>query len=335
MRGQTVYLLASFALVVFAQPVIGGPIPFYDDFEDGDYADGNPVLWNRAEDGHGDLGTREVIDGSLVMSGTNYSSIWVDDTLNTTDVSLRASVRFADRLGTWLFAARSDSFADEFYWGGINATGYIWIGDWAAGSGIITRNEKPTNYDPTTEDVSLRMDVYDVEEGVELSLYAWGEGETMSTEPQLRYTDDDGVLFEEGMVGMFVQQGSPTTVAIRYFEAVPKPVLVAGDADENLLFDQLDLMQVQLAGKYLTGEFATWGEGDWNGAPGGSQGAPPPGDRLFNQLDIVAAQQAAAYLTGPYAANSPVAVPEPSGLVLFALGLVALSALLPRQRHEA
>jgi hypothetical protein len=59
---------------------------------------------------------------------------------------------------------------------------------------------------------------------------------------------------------------------------------------------------VQQAGKYLTGQRATWGEGDWNGAPGGSPDNPPAGDGLFNQLDIVAAQQAAIYLTGWYAA---------------------------------
>ena len=74
----------------------------------------------------------------------------------------------------------------------------------------------------------------------------------------------------------------------------------AGDADQDFDFDQLDLVQVQSAAKYLTGELATWGEGDWNGAPGGRVGRPPPGDGLFDQLDIVAAQQAAIYLTGSY-----------------------------------
>ena len=79
-------------------------------------------------------------------------------------------------------------------------------------------------------------------------------------------------------------------------------ILRAGDADQDLDFDQLDLVQVQVAAKYLTGDPATWGEGDWNGAPGGSPGAPPPGDGVFNQFDIIAAQQGAIYLTGPYAA---------------------------------
>ena len=81
--------------------------------------------------------------------------------------------------------------------------------------------------------------------------------------------------------------------------------LQAGDADQDLDFDQLDLVRVQIAAKYLTGQPATWGEGDWNGAPGGSPGSPPTGDGLFNQLDVVAAQVAGLYLAGPYSAVQP------------------------------
>ena len=55
-------------------------------------------------------------------------------------------------------------------------------------------------------------------------------------------------------------------------------LLFPGDSDQNLRFDQLDLVQVQIAAKYLTGQAATWGEGDWNAAPGGKPGSPPPGD---------------------------------------------------------
>jgi hypothetical protein len=80
------------------------------------------------------------------------------------------------------------------------------------------------------------------------------------------------------------------------------PRLEAGDADQDLDFDQLDLVKVQIGGKYLTGQAATWGEGDWNGAPGGSQGNPPPGNSRFDQGDIIAALNANKYLKGKYAA---------------------------------
>ena len=81
--------------------------------------------------------------------------------------------------------------------------------------------------------------------------------------------------------------------------------LQAGDANMDLTFDQLDLVKVQIAAKYLTGQSATWGEGDWDGAPGGAPGDPPPGNGLFDQLDIIAALGAGTYLTGPYGALRP------------------------------
>ena len=79
-------------------------------------------------------------------------------------------------------------------------------------------------------------------------------------------------------------------------------LLQAGDSDQDLDFDQLDIVQVQIAAKYLTGQNATWGEGDWNAAPGGTPGDPPAGNGLFDQLDIVAALANGLYLKGPYAA---------------------------------
>ena len=76
-----------------------------------------------------------------------------------------------------------------------------------------------------------------------------------------------------------------------------------GAANRDLAFDQVDLVQVLQTAKYLTAQEATWGEGDWNGAPGGSPGDPPLGDGVFDQLDIVAALLGNTYLTGPYAAT--------------------------------
>jgi hypothetical protein len=83
------------------------------------------------------------------------------------------------------------------------------------------------------------------------------------------------------------------------------PELQAGDADQDLDFDQVDLVRVQIAAKYLTAQAATWGDGDWNGAPGGNPGSPPAGDGVFNQRDIIASQQAGIYLTGTYGAVQP------------------------------
>ena len=101
-----------------------------------------------------------------------------------------------------------------------------------------------------------------------------------------------------GLDGNLFHGGNWGTIT---FEGLATP-LQAGDSDEDLDFDQLDLVSVQIAAKYLTGGAATWGEGDWDGAPGGQQGSPPAGDGLFNQRDIIAALAAGTYLTGPYGA---------------------------------
>ena len=66
--------------------------------------------------------------------------------------------------------------------------------------------------------------------------------------------------------------------------------ILAGDANRDFKFDQLDFVQVLQSAKYATGEPATFGEGDWNG------------DGVFNQLDIIAALATDNYLQGPYAA---------------------------------
>jgi hypothetical protein len=114
----------------------------------------------------------------------------------------------------------------------------------------------------------------------------------------------DEALSEEQLNSLL--QGTETPLSLAGL--APRPdlkVLFAGDADQDLDFDQLDLVRVQIAGKYLTGQAATWGEGDWDGAPGGTPGNPPPGDSRFNQLDIIAALNANSYLKGPYAALAP------------------------------
>ena len=95
----------------------------------------------------------------------------------------------------------------------------------------------------------------------------------------------------------------PTFSFVTQFTFI-EPRLQAGDADMDGDFNQLDLVVVQQGAKYLTGEAATWGEGDWDGAPGGSlsQHVPPAGNGLFDTLDIVAALSNGLYLQGPYAA---------------------------------
>ena len=109
------------------------------------------------------------------------------------------------------------------------------------------------------------------------------------------FLSDDGLRLFDNAVNF----------ALGLFDEAGPPALQAGDADQDLDFDQLDLVAVQVAAKYLSGQSATWGEGDWNGAPGGQQNEPPAGDGRFDQLDIIAALGHGLYLTGSYGALKP------------------------------
>jgi serpin B len=112
----------------------------------------------------------------------------------------------------------------------------------------------------------------------------------------------DNITQSTLFMGRVTTPEAPTDDIFPDHSAAP---LMPGDADRDLDFDQLDLIQVQSAAKYLTGKAATWGEGDWNGAPGGKASNPPAGDGLFDQGDIIAALSAAVYQTGPYGALVP------------------------------
>ena len=138
--------------------------------------------------------------------------------------------------------------------------------------------------------------------------WRFGEDDCCGTERNFSGRIDDVSIWDEALsleqlTALFRETESPLSIA----GLGPRPGeggarLLAGDADQDLDFDQLDLVQVQIAGKYLSATAATWGEGDWDGAPGGSQGSPPAGDGMFNQLDIISALSAGVYLTGPYGA---------------------------------
>ena len=155
------------------------------------------------------------------------------------------------------------------------------------------------------EEFYIQLDVAD--DG--LTGYVWpaDDPSAIATESNRRFTSDATTP------NVFAFRSDVTFLDVLISDSpIPLPTvepptvgLMAGDADQDLDFDQYDLVKVQMAAKYLTGEAATWGEGDWDGAPGGEPGNPPTGNGLFDQLDVVAALGASTYLQGPYAAISP------------------------------
>ncbi len=90
-----------------------------------------------------------------------------------------------------------------------------------------------------------------------------------------------------------------------------------GDANLDLQFDTADFVLVLGAGKYETGQTATWEDGDWDG------------NGVFGTGDLVIALAGGGYEEGTRPAIP--AVPEPSTCVLLAIGLLAYGAARTRR----
>lgn len=83
-----------------------------------------------------------------------------------------------------------------------------------------------------------------------------------------------------------------------------------GDANLDGLFGSDDLVEVLATGLYESGQPATWTQGDFDR------------DGLSGTSDLVTALATGAYEAGPVAATA--AVPEPSGMLLLAMGLLTV-----------
>jgi hypothetical protein len=88
-----------------------------------------------------------------------------------------------------------------------------------------------------------------------------------------------------------------------------------GDSNLDMEFNSSDFVLVFTAGKYETGEMATWDQGDWSG------------DMLFNSSDFVLAFQQGGYELGP----RPAGVPEPSCIALALLGVLGVMSVVRRR----
>lgn len=158
---------------------------------------------------------------------------------------------------------------------------------------------------PSQIDADLNLDSFTVSGDTHIlttdlhSFIGLSPGESNDFTASMR-TDTSGTFSVNAFLNFIDADGYEQRLTLNLTGEVPYP-LQAGDVNQDYTFDQLDLVDVFLANKYLTGQPATWGEGDWNGAPGGSPGNPPAGDGLFDQKDIVAALAPGHYLSGTYA----------------------------------
>ena len=303
---------------------IGGFI--VDNFDEADYQDGLPAAWSvlgagqaRYDAATGDL----LIDRTGNEPGvrTNFDVTYVERA-NTllSDVSIRAiaGMRNEDRtnaddsdpnFGPAVSLAARTCFTEilSHVCGG-EPNNWVYIDLYSNGEAHTRQSSEPnikervveTDIRPLNEDVVLQLDAF----GDDVKFWVWRPGEPRPDEPIVHYTEQDMPTLDPGgvMFGTVFADAWFRSVQVSDTPITDDPPLFPGDADQDNDFDQLDLVQVQIAGKYLTGQLATWGEGDWDAAPGGTPGTPPQGSGLFDQLDIIAAASSDVYLTGPYAA---------------------------------
>ncbi len=94
-----------------------------------------------------------------------------------------------------------------------------------------------------------------------------------------------------------------------------------GDANQDREFNSSDLVTVFRAGKFESGDEATWMDGDWDG------------DGFFRTTDLLFAFQAGGYEQGPRAGIAA-HVPEPSGLAALVTATLLACATARRRKRN-
>jgi hypothetical protein len=311
MKACTCFAVVTSAALLFCLTADSyGTDVVYETFEDGSVDDDTPVTWVPWKS-H----TQLTVDGDdLVFTADATSPFASVYDLSLTNTSIRTQLRLMEGGGAGVSVYNADldqqnrpsgyfSFVLDNRIGEIGITG---------GDGSVLK-QVSTKFDPTSEDVVMQLDVL----GDAVSLWVWPPDEGMPDEPLITVVDPTiSATWDTIGIGgisstLHYPESGPVEIVYRYvyvadehITELPGPLLRAGDADQSLEFDQRDLVQVLVAAKYMTGQPATWGEGDWDGAPGGAPGSPPPGNGLFDQIDIVAALGNGKYMSGPYAAVS-------------------------------
>ncbi len=302
-----------FGNVIFSDDAVrGGGSAFFDSAETNFTAEHNVAIAGCTRDTPLECGD---IPAELIPSSAFTLAAWmkVEDSTGgdqsvyqvesadgsfVTHAQLQNDGRIRMRLRSQLQSDNINS-TDKWNIDGLGGSETYPLGEWFHYAGTFSQAENLIRFFYTGE-VVFEMEpdgnAFDAELG------DWGRGALLGT------TTDAGRQLYARMDELYVFTRALSDAEIKDLfelnEPGGPPQLQAGDADENLAFDQFDLIKVQQAAKYLTGDAATWGEGDWNAAPGGAAGSPPAGDGLFNQLDIIAALNNGLYLQGPYAALS-------------------------------
>jgi len=121
------------------------------------------------------------------------------------------------------------------------------------------------------------------------------------------YSEETGEVYEGTRHNRACLTTGVGCMVVQQFQIVHKD-LKKGDSNADGRFDQKDLVQVAMAGRYMTGTPAAWSQGDWDA------------DGYFDQFDFVVAMEDGKYRGGV----ATMAVPEPEAGV----GMLVLTALV-------
>ncbi len=204
-------------------------VGFFDDFEDGNVTDGNPVTW---EESSAFSGSFSVDAGDYVLTGPDDDSgvmstrvpehVFGDTSIITQVTSRGDGVEYISVVARWVLGPW------RFYSGIIDVqTGDLGILRDASGSdAVIIGGPIHSSLDPATEDILFRFDVI----GSQLSLWAWPAAEGMAgmpDQPQVTAEDASYPTGFTGLVADFDMRGSSDEVRFRHFGAVPEPATLA------------------------------------------------------------------------------------------------------------
>ena len=188
-------LVGSFsAMFGFRGDSIFGAAIFYDQFDDGNPADGMPVTWISGP-GIGEGTSISVVDSSLSIVNSGFGAAAGPAELGQlSDVSIRSQVRLISGRAIGL-SVRSVFPADfDNYFISLNTDGTVWLGI-GTPSGEITLDTLSTDLRVLDEDVLLQLEV----NGDSLKGWAWRPGSSQPAEPSLIALNDRIALGEVGV----------------------------------------------------------------------------------------------------------------------------------------
>jgi len=198
----TRYLLSvAVSMIVLCAGARAGP-GFFEDFRDGDPADGSPVNWVPVWgwDATGYTLTPEGLEVAGAGAGDLDSNPYI-----YSDVSIRVQIRRISnqRSGEWAsgFAFRWSEGPTGGYWIEVKPPSRFWLGHrdrWRLRSATL-----PFNVDE--QDLMIRVDAL----GDQIKGWCWPVGEPMPEDPQISIVDD---VAPEGFVSLYAWTDGGKTI---------------------------------------------------------------------------------------------------------------------------